>query len=113
MKQFLTIFKYELKNYFKNKVFVGTTVFFVIALAVVMFFPRISSLFESDNSETPETEKEVMLIIAENDETEKLISENFKAVFPDYNVKPFDGDLDSAKAMIKNEVAECAFELNP
>lgn len=110
MKQFLTIFKYELKNYFKNKVFVGTTVFFVIALAVVMFFPRISSLFESDNSETPETEKEVMLIIAENDETEKLISENFKAFFPDYNVKPFDGDLDSAKAMIKNEEAECAFE---
>lgn len=109
MKQFLTIFKYESKNYFKNKVFVGTTVFFVLALAIVMFFPRISSLFKSEENDIPESEKETMLIIAENQEASEMISESFKAAFPDYNVKPYD-DVESAKEMIMDEEVECAFQ---
>ena len=36
MKQFLKIFKFELKNYFVNKVFVGITLFLAVVIAVVM-----------------------------------------------------------------------------
>ncbi len=49
MKQFKTIFKFELGGYFKNKAFVGITLFLVIAIAAVMFFPRVKPLFVSDD----------------------------------------------------------------
>ncbi len=113
MKQFLTIFKYELKNFFKNKVFVSTTLFFVVAIALVMFFPRISEFFKNgdDASETPENEKEIMLIVASSEEDAKLIAENFAPSFPEYSVKAHQGGIDSAKDMIKEEEAECAFEI--
>lgn len=39
MKQFGKILKFELKYYFKNKIFVGVTIFLVLAIAAVMFFP--------------------------------------------------------------------------
>lgn len=44
MKQFLKIFSFEFKSYLKNKVFVGVTVFLVVLTAVVLFFPRVTSL---------------------------------------------------------------------
>ena len=40
MKQFEKILKFELKYYLKNKVFVGITVFLVLLITIVMFFPR-------------------------------------------------------------------------
>ena len=52
MKQFGTILGFELKYYLKNKIFIGITVFLVVLIAGVMFFPRVSALFESD--EAPE-----------------------------------------------------------
>lgn len=39
MKQFGKILKYELSGYLKNKVFVGITVFGMVLIALVMFFP--------------------------------------------------------------------------
>ncbi len=41
MKQFGKILKFELKYYFKNKVFVGVTIFLVLLIAVVMFLPGL------------------------------------------------------------------------
>ena len=41
MKQFGKIFKFELKYYLKNKIFVGITLFLVILIGLVMFFPRV------------------------------------------------------------------------
>lgn len=48
MKQFGKILKFELKYYLKNKVFVGVTIFLVLLIAAVMFFPRISAMFEKE-----------------------------------------------------------------
>ncbi len=110
MKQFLTIFKYELKNFFKNKVFVGTTLFFVSILALVMFFPRITEALDVEFSDTPEDEKGIMLIVAENQEQATLIAENFAPAFPDYKVVAH-GDVESAKEMIVSQEAYCAFDV--
>lgn len=38
MKQFGKILKFELKNYAKNKAFVGVTIFLMVVIAIVMFF---------------------------------------------------------------------------
>ena len=50
MKQFGKILKFELKNYAKNKAFVGVTIFLMVVIAIVMFFPRITALFQSDDT---------------------------------------------------------------
>ena len=110
MKQFFTIFKYELKNFFKNKAFVGTTIFFVAILALVMFFPRITESFDIGFDDKSEDEKEIMLIVAENDEQAKLIAENFAPAFPEYKVMAHD-EIESAKEMIVSEEAYCAFDV--
>lgn len=110
MKQFFTIFKYELKNFFKNKAFVGTTIFFVAILALVMFFPRITESFDIGFDDKSEDEKEIMLIVAENDEHAKLIAENFAPAFPEYKVMAH-GEIESAKEMIVSEEAYCAFDV--
>lgn len=110
MKQFFTIFKYELKNFFKNKAFVGTTIFFVAILALVMFFPRITESFDIGFDDKSEDEKEIMLIVAENDEQAKLIAENFAPAFPEYKVMAH-GEIKSAKEMIVSEEAYCAFDV--
>lgn len=110
MKQFFTIFKYELKNFFKNKAFVGTTIFFVAILALVMFFPRITESFDIGFDDKSEDEKEIMLIVAENDEQAKLIAENFAPAFPEYKVTAH-GEIESAKEMIVSEEAYCAFDV--
>ena len=62
MKQFGKIFEFELKYYLKNKVFVGVTVFLVLAIAVVMFFPRIMSILETEDTDAKPEELAVMLI---------------------------------------------------
>ena len=49
MKQFGKIFKFEFFGYLKNKIFVGITVFFVIAISLAMFIPNIIASFPLQN----------------------------------------------------------------
>ena len=63
MKQFGKIFRFEIKGYLKNKIFVGSTIFLVVVLAVVMFIPNIKSAFQSDSTK----EKPVMIVYAEDE----------------------------------------------
>ena len=65
MKQFGKILKFELKGYMRNKVFVGITIFLVVAIAIVMFIPNIMSALKSDEDvDTAPTDLPVMLIHA-------------------------------------------------
>lgn len=108
MKQFKTILSFELANYFKDKLFIGITVFLVAVIAVAMFFPRFT-VGGDDNSSTGANSNSVMLISAKDETLSKQIAESFKPVFTDYNVEAVDYNLDSIKDSIKNESAECAF----
>lgn len=108
MKQFKTIFKFELLNYIKNKVFVGITVFLVAAIAVVMFFPMIAESFSSESSETTYA-KPVMLIVNEASDNSDMIRDYFSAAFTEYDVQITEDEIDSVKDLITSETAECAF----
>ncbi len=125
MKQFATIFSFEFKSFLKNKVFVGITLFLVLAIAVVMFFPRISEAFsekkpEGDSSAPSQSvggEAEdltadrsglpVMLIKAEDD-----IYQSFLAAFSGYDVTDTDKSVDEIKDAVTNGEADCAFVLD-
>ncbi|MBR2442260.1 MAG: ABC transporter permease [Clostridia bacterium] len=113
MKQFWKILKFELKGYFKNKIFVGITIFLVVAIAAVMFFPNIIAAFKTDESETPDvTELPVMLVYAEDDTLAGIVKEYFTDAFADYNVALAEGTLEDVQSQIISGEAECAFVLD-
>lgn len=111
MKQFGKIFEFELKYYLKNKVFVGVTIFLVLAIAVVMFFPRVMSILEAEDTdtETKPDEYSVMLIKADLPEQSEMVRESFAAAFMDYDVQVTDEALEVIKEKIVAGDAECAF----
>lgn len=112
MKQFETILRFELSNFLKNKALVGSTVFLVIVLAAVMFFPKISALFQSNDESGDSGEASVMLVYAEDAELAALTRQYFSEAFEDYDVQAATGSLDEIKAQISAGDAECAFVLD-
>lgn len=110
MKQFKTIFQFELKNYTKNKTFVGITLFLVIAIAAVMFLPRLAATFSTDEPDvSPDGDRPVMLVKSDRQENATLVRETFAASFPDYEVRSTDGAEDALREEILSGDAECAF----
>ena len=112
MKQFGKILKFELKGYLRNKVFVGITIFLVAVIAVVMFIPNIIEAFKSDDTEDTAASLPIMLVHSEDKTIIPLIKEYFGAAFPGYDVNIAEGDVDSVKAAVTSEEAECAFAMN-
>ena len=113
MKQFGKILKFELKGYMRNKVFVGITIFLVVAIAVVMFIPNIIAAFESDDvGDTAPTDLPTMLVYAEDKNLSAIVKEYFGNAFIDYNVKVAEGSVDDLKNSIISGNAECAFVMN-
>ena len=113
MKQFGKILKFELKGYLKNKVFVGLTVFLVLAITVVMFIPNIISAFKAnaESTDTPE-DLPVMLVYSEDETISELVKEYFKNAFPDYTVKLAQGSVEDVKSEIVSDKAACAFVMS-
>jgi len=112
MKQFGKILKFELKNYAKNKAFVGVTIFLMVVIAIVMFFPRIIALFESDDSSDTTTNLSVMLVKADDPTQADLAKETFAAAFTDYDVQITDAEISVIKDKITSGDVECAFVMN-
>ena len=109
MKQFGKILKFELKNYAKNKAFVGVTIFLMVVIAIVMFFPRITALFESDDPSDTTADLSVMLVKADDPTQADMVKETFAASFTDYDVQITDAEISVIKDKITSGDVECAF----
>lgn len=109
MKQFGKILKFELKSYIKNKAFVGITIFLVLAIAVVMFFPRISALFNKEDASDSPRDLAVMLIKVADLAQADIVKETFVSSFIDYNVQITNDSVDTIKNKITSGEVECAF----
>ena len=97
----------------RNKVFVGITIFLVVAIAVVMFIPNIIAAFESDDEgDVTPTDLPTMLVYAEDENLSAIVKEYFGNAFVDYNVKVAEGSVDDLKNDIISGNAECAFVMN-
>ena len=68
MKQFKTVFGFEFKNYVRSKVFIGLTLFLVLVMAVIMFFPRIKNAVAGgeEAADEPTGQPAVLLLFDEN-----------------------------------------------
>lgn len=114
MKQFGTILAFELKYYLKNKIFVGITLFLVVLIAGVMFFPRIIASSGSEDSANAGSvyvteDLPVMLVKPLDPNQGQQMSALFEAAFPDYAVRVTEDSADSVKDQILSGQAECAF----
>ena len=113
MKQFGKILKFELKGYLRNKLFVGLTIFLVVAIAVVMFIPNIIAAFESgDGGDVSPSDLPTLLVYAEDESLALIVKEYFGNTFVDYNVKIAEGSIDDLKNEIISGNVECAFVVN-
>lgn len=112
MKQFFTIFKHELAQYFKNKVFVITTLILILAVSGFLFAPRIGEIInKSKNAESSEEKKSEVLVKSDNANLEKLLPA-IAASFPQQNVKITNDSVDEIKKQIKEQSVEFAFVLS-
>ena len=109
MKQFGKILNFELKNYMKNKAFVGVTIFLVVIIAVVMFLPRIVSLIGNDDGVADPGDLPILLVKAEDSAQAEMVQEIFASAFTDYNVQVTDEDVTYIKEQITTGNADGAF----
>lgn len=109
MKQFKTILNFELKSYFKNKVFVGITVALVVLIAAAMFFPNIMAFLRSGDDSEQQEQSPVMLIAMESEAQAETMREAFAAAFAGYDVRIAQGGAEEARQKISQGEAECAF----
>ena len=112
MKQFGKVLKFELKNHLTNKGFVGVTIFLVVVIAIVMFIPRITALFDSGEGDVTPTDLPVMLVKAESDDVAALMKEYFSAAFPGYDVKTTAESTEVIGEKITSGEIDCAFALD-
>ena len=112
MKQFFTIFKHELAQYFKNKVFVITTIVLVLAVSGLLFAPRIGEVIKkSQNADSSETKKTEVLIKSNSSEINKVLP-TIVTSFPQANVKITDDSIEQIKSKIKDQSVNFAFILS-
>ncbi len=109
MNQFGKILGFELKYYFKNKIFGGVTVALALLIAAVMFFPRISDAIQSGEEEGEGEEKPIMLVHTEAAEDAETVQTAFAAAFPGYDVQSTDKSAAEIQDQITAGKAECAF----
>lgn len=109
MKQFSKILKFELKYYFKNKIFVGVTIFLVLLISVLMFLPQILNIFRGDKEADAAAELPVMLLKTEISEQAEPVKEAFDAAFPNYDIQSTQESLEEMQEKITSGSAECAF----
>lgn len=114
MRKFMIVLKYELKEYFSSKVFMGLTVFLALLGAVLLFLPRFIDMSgftgvkivgeETDTEEESEGEKEVFLYA---DEAGIVQEEVLRAMFPQADWRQ--ADRETVRASVENQEAEAGF----
>ena len=109
MKQFLTILKFELKYYFKNKIFVGITIFLVLGIAIAMFFPRAMEIIKTGETEDTAKDLPIILVKGTDDTQADFLKQSFAEAFADYEIQVTVDSDNAIKEKILSEEVECAF----
>ena len=122
-KQFGTVFRFELANFLRNKVFLGLTIFLILGLAVLLFFPRITGRVPGAESAesimsgmnipgfAKEGEKKGTLLVREGEKNPELVPA-FGMAFPEYDVEATELADDEIRAAVSDGKAAGAFLLN-
>lgn len=121
MKQFLTVLKFELNNYFKNKSFMLTTLFLALLMVGIIVIPSIflpgliggsssgeNTAVETEAEEETEDEKDALGIFVNTDQVENV--DSFLSMIPaKWTVFEDENSLTNA---VESEEVEAGFILN-
>ncbi len=103
MKQFFTVFRFEFKNYAKNKVFIAITLLAILLLGGVLFFPRVKEAFSSGTqTEEPGQEREIVALADSSGANAQESLAFFSAALPQYEWKLTDADTGALKAKVED-----------
>lgn len=103
MKQFSTVFRFEFKNYAKNKVFIAITLLAILLLGGVLFFPRVKEAFSSGTqTEEPGQEREIVALADSSGANAQESLAFFSAALPQYEWKLSDADTGALKAKVED-----------
>lgn len=103
MKQFSTVFRFEFKNYAKNKVFIAITLLAILLLGGVLFFPRVKEAFSSGTqTEEPGQEREIVALADSSGANAQESLAFFSAALPQYEWKLTDADTGALKAKVED-----------
>ncbi len=115
MKQFKTILKFELDNYFKSKGYMISTILIALIAIVIMFIPRITKS-SSDDDSNPSGESNNEANVSEDDLTKIAIydmtgifdSDMYREMFPD-NLPVMKSSAEEVKNAVDGIDAEAKF----
>lgn len=82
MKQFFTVFKFEFKNFLKNKIFVGLTVAVALIITLVTFFPRFTDGKDISINLGGETVNSLLII----NKTDETLTDALKSTLTDFEI---------------------------
>lgn len=99
MKQFWTVFRFELNNYLKNKAFLITTILLVVGVGAALSVPAIQAAGSKGN-QPGETKKTVVALVAENGGDASASAAFFAAAMPGTEFKTTNESEDAIKAKV-------------
>lgn len=109
MKQFFNIFKFEFGSYLKNKVFIGVTLVLILAVGIVLFWPRISNAIGfGDSNETGSDDKSIILLADETSSNPQQTLEMFQLAMEDKTIELTDKSEEDLKTSVDNEECDSA-----
>lgn len=119
MKNFKTILKFELDNYFKSKSYMISTILICIIAVIVMSFPRFMDAFKSGNEDDSEDQVENLTMNEkwEDEDYDNLAfydtvgladEESLVEMFPNAAIR-FCDSAEEVKELVKNEEADNGF----
>ncbi|MDD6327541.1 MAG: ABC transporter permease [Eubacteriales bacterium] len=115
MKQFKTILKFELDNYFKSKSFVISTIIICLLSVGLMFVPRVIDSFKDSDSKKEQQEDgeatDDLTKYALYDATGIADMDELKAVFPDIEFVLCNSKQE-AMDLVTDETAKRGFAIN-
>ena len=121
MRQLKTVFKFELMNYYKNKIFVGVTIGMIVVLGILLFFPRIMEFFDGGDSQEGEDNTAIediadgemsKIAFVDNAYGDGTVFDAISGAFSDYKVEKVNMDLNQLKSSVENGDYDKAIVLN-
>lgn len=114
MKNFMTILRFELGDYFKSKSYIISTILICVLAAGIMFIPRIVKAFDSDSKKSDKTEtvdSEDIRKLAIYDGNKIADMEALAGFFADAEFVVCESG-DEVKDLVAGEEAEAGFVIN-
>lgn len=115
MKQFFTVFKFELMGHLKNKVLIGLTIAIVVVFAVMLSYPRLTAYLDKSSIELPSfsDEEDISKVALKNNSEipDEVLLGAFEGTFSDgYELSAVDGVSDKEiEAKVKSGDYDTAF----